>query len=593
MDDDYWNSSSVTKKVSQQKIFDTDGSNTLDRFKSHSNPLTETLLDSSRSTPPLNTTGATSARYRPTATTTNNSPITTTTTTIKNNSPLTTTVKNNSPITTKATSNIQPKVIIPTSQVSRPIDQSVEYELIIMNSPSPKPLKKSQNLLRKVGQKVEQTFNISNSNVFHGSLSSLIDLPDSSYHRDVGGTHHLSHEDTVSLQNLPEYNPDSPRLKIRKKHAARFGRSQALVSSNDTHSNAQWLPHAEEYPDQTAKDRSTQYDKEMEIRCKNLLDNKSIKLDDIRDCDKKASLLRIAVSFNTPSVTVPVMIFLENTLSRPLFYELIKQHPSVLNNYINMNKLRFENDYYIAMLKQFGRNEDVAMIRLRQANQTNDMNTKMAILDQAATELGSHPWWHLQVAEQRLFHKKQRELQNSQNNRTVLELYKTVYETDFRKQKQNRNTDKSTFDRNKEFETTFHMSPELIMCGKLSVIMHCGLRSHYDDFIHQAIHQGIFGKKYIIAPEYLADMVYNWVRASGEGQEKASETAERFLTMIPDPGKRIYFAEKFQNYDVAIDTIVNNLRDRLQLENLRKRMPHDHPAFNRATSMLENTKWRS
>ncbi len=52
--------------------------------------------------------------------------------------------------------------------------------------------------------------------------------------------------------------------------------------------------------------------------------------------------------------------------------------------------------------RQFGRNEDVAvrkkhmhssslmiyhfqMIRLRQASQTNDMNTKMAILDQAAT----------------------------------------------------------------------------------------------------------------------------------------------------------------------------------------------------------------
>ncbi|CAF4491533.1 unnamed protein product, partial [Rotaria magnacalcarata] len=57
--------------------------------------------------------------------------------------------------------------------------------------------------------------------------------------------------------------------------------------------------------------------------------------------------------------------------------------------------------------------------------------------------------------------------------------------------------------------------------------------------------------------------------------------------MIPDPDKRIYFAEKFQNFDVAIDTIVNILRDRLQLENLRRRMPHDHPAFNKATSLLE------
>jgi hypothetical protein len=45
------------------------------------------------------------------------------------------------------------------------------------------------------------------------------------------------------------------------------------------------------------------------------------------------------------------MIFLENTLSRPLFYELIKQHPSAVKNYINTAKLRFENDYYIAMLK--------------------------------------------------------------------------------------------------------------------------------------------------------------------------------------------------------------------------------------------------
>ena len=93
-----------------------------------------------------------------------------------------------------------------------------------------------------------------------------------------------------------------------------------------------------------------------------------VKLDDIRDYDQKASLLRQAVSFNTPSVTVPVcfhfvagchfvcsvlqvMIFLENTLSRPLFYELVKQHPSAVNNYINMAKLRFENEYHVAMLK--------------------------------------------------------------------------------------------------------------------------------------------------------------------------------------------------------------------------------------------------
>ncbi|CAF4429284.1 unnamed protein product [Rotaria socialis] len=560
MGEDYWNSSSVSKK----NMFDIDGNNTLDRFKNRSDPLIDIILDSSRSTPPINTTGVVSARFRPATAT----PTTTTTTTAAAKATITKPAANNSLITTTTTSN-QPKFTIPTSQVSRPIDQSVEF-----------------------GQKVEQTFNLANPNVFHGSLSSLIDLPDSALRRGVKDRN-LSREDTVSLQNLPEYSPKSPKVKFRKKDAARFGRSPVPGPSNDIHSNAQWLPNAEEYPDQNVRDRSTQYDKEMELRCKNLLENKNAKLDDIQDYDKKASLLRMAIKVNTPNATVPVLIFLENTLSRPLFFDLIKQHPQAINNYINMTKLRFDNDYYVSMLKQFGRNEDVAMIRLRQASQVNDMNTKMAILDQAATELGSHPWWHLQIAEQRILLKKQRELQNSQASRTVLEIYKTVYETDFRKQKQNRNTDKTALDRSKEFETAFHMSPEIIMCGKLSVIMQCGLRSHYDDFIHQAIHQGIFGKKYIIAPEYLADMVYNWVRVSGDGAEKASETAARFLTMIPDPDKRIYFAEKFQNFDVAIDTIVNILRDRLQLENLRRRMPHDHPAFNKATSLLENTKWRN
>lgn len=47
-------------------------------------------------------------------------------------------------------------------------------------------------------------------------------------------------------------------------------------------------------------------------------------------------------------------------------------------------------------------------------------------------------------------------------------------------------------------------------------------------------------------------MVYNWVIYTGDGEQKASERTERFLTMIPDPIKRIYFAEKFQNFDVAM-----------------------------------------
>ena len=83
-----------------------------------------------------------------------------------------------------------------------------------MNSPSPKTSKKaSQNLWQKVGQK----FHLSNSNAFHGSLSSLNDLPDSCYHRALGDPP-LEHEHTVSLQNLPQFNPDSPKVKLRKKH---------------------------------------------------------------------------------------------------------------------------------------------------------------------------------------------------------------------------------------------------------------------------------------------------------------------------------------------------------------------------------------
>ncbi|CAF1550763.1 unnamed protein product, partial [Adineta ricciae] len=534
----------------------------------------ESILDSSRLTT-ATTTGAVSTRFRATpAPTSSPSPAAIT--------------------TSKPASTPQPKFTIPTPapapapamHVPRPFSQPTECD------PSPKALKKSQNILRKVGQKVEQKFHLTNSNVFHGSLSSLTDLPDSAYHKQLGDQK-LHHDDTVSLQNLPEYFPDSPKIKLRKKHAARFGRSPVPSASNDTHSNSQWLPNAEEYPGLSTKDRSTQYDPEMELRCRGLLENKPIKLDDIRDYDQKASLLRQAVSFNTPSVTVPVMIFLENTLSRPLFYELVKQHPSAVNNYINMAKLRFENEYHVAMLKQFDRNEDVAMIRLRQVTQTNDANTKMALLDQAATELASHSWWRLQVAEYKLLLRKQRELQTPASERTVLDTYKIIYDGDFRKHRQSRMMDKSTVDRSKEFETTFNMSPELIMCGKLSVITQCDIRTHYDDFVHQAIHQGIFGKKYIIAPEYLADMVFSWALANGEGQEKASEKAERFLTMIPEPTKRIFFAEKFQNFDVAMDTIVNNLRDRGQLELLRRRMPADHRSYNRATSLLENTKWRN
>ena len=48
-------------------------------------------------------------------------------------------------------------------------------------------------------------------------------------------------------------------------------------------------------------------------------------------------------------------------------------------------------------------------------------------------------------------------------------------------------------------------------------------------------------------------MVYKWIIASGEGQAKASEKVGEFLNLIPDPDRKIYYAEKFQNYDIAMD----------------------------------------
>ena len=56
-------------------------------------------------------------------------------------------------------------------------------------------------------------------------------------------------------------------------------------------------------------------------------------------------------------------------------------------------------------------------------------------------------------------------------------------------------------------------------------------------------------------------MIYNWKRSSGEGQEKASEATTEFLKMIQSPERRIHYAEKFQNFDVAMD--VNDLKEQI------------------------------
>lgn len=63
----------------------------------------------------------------------------------------------------------------------------------------------------------------------------------------------------------------------------------------------------------------------------------------------------------------------------------------------------------------------------------------------------------------------------------------------------------------------------------------------------------MFGKKYVIAPENLAEMVYKWAIYSGEGEGPASEKAGEFIQMIPDPTRKVYYAQKFHNYYIAID----------------------------------------
>ena len=48
-------------------------------------------------------------------------------------------------------------------------------------------------------------------------------------------------------------------------------------------------------------------------------------------------------------------------------------------------------------------------------------------------------------------------------------------------------------------------------------------------------------------------MVYNWIQYTGESDEKANERTAKFLNMIADPNRRLFYAEKFRNFDVAID----------------------------------------
>ncbi|CAF0784213.1 unnamed protein product [Adineta ricciae] len=463
-----------------------------------------------------------------------------------------------------------------------------------MDNQAPKPMKKGhRNLLHKVGKKLEkfeQSLGLQSPNLSHG-FASASDLSVHSHRSDVNDADDQS--DTYSVQY--EHSDASPRAVLHHKHTS-------SISSDGSRLSAQWQANNDEF-EPIAKESSSQYDKQMKSLCQDLLEDKYVNFYECREYDKKISLLRMAVSFNTPRITVPVILYLENTLSKPIFYELLKQHPSAVKNYINIAKLRLGNDHYIAMLKDFDRNEDVAMLHIRQAIETTDSHTKMTLLDQAANELRSHQWWYSQIGEYQQLLRVQRELQSSSSSsemnvrladRSTRDAYKAAYDVDLRRHKYQRHGDRATnFRRSKELESTLKLTEEMILCARLSVITHCSVRTHYEDFVEQATKQHLFSKKYIIAPENFAEMVYNWIRLSGEGQEKASQKAETFLNMISNPGRRIYYAEKFQNYDVAMDTIANVLRDRMELEHLRRRIPKDHPSYERATALLESAKWKN
>ncbi|CAF1512806.1 unnamed protein product [Didymodactylos carnosus] len=175
--------------------------------------------------------------------------------------------------------------------------------------------------------------------------------------------------------------------------------------------------------------------------------------------------------------------------------------------------------------------------------------------------------------------------QMSATTTTLFKTFRSCYDTEFRRNDKN-------VSNNVIWDLCVSLSPELTMYAKLSVIISHGLRTYYQEFVSTALPQGLSRHKYIISPHVLVDMVYKASIDSGE-RELASERTKKFLLLITNPEKRLTYAEKYGNYDVAIDTIVNNLKDRSKLENLRKRMPKDHYAIIRATTLLETTKWKN
>ncbi|CAF1088146.1 unnamed protein product, partial [Didymodactylos carnosus] len=426
------------------------------------------------------------------------------------------------------------------------------------------------------------------SNVFQSpSTSSLTQLPHSHsetvlYNQQYSDTH--TNDDLVSLQNYSYDNNNQnndPTILVRPQSDSSF---QSATTTGTFYPEEipekPWKPIASDHPSQDVQsdDNIINFDAKMKKKCLALMKDKEVSLSDIKHYDAKESLLRQALSINVPSVTVPIIMFLENTLSQSLFCDLISQYPSVISTYLNICKLCSDTDDYVKMLKRFGQLDELALAQFRLAGQTTDLPAKFRFLDEAIDKLTSNYWWQTQVFDYRRLLEKQQTLHIATTT-TLFKTFRSCYDTEFRRNDKN-------VSNNVIWDLCVSLSPELTMYAKLSVIISHGLRTYYQEFVSTALPQGLSRHKYIISPHVLVDMVYKASIDSGE-RELASERTKKFLLLITNPEKRLTYAEKYGNYDVAIDTIVNNLKDRSKLENLRKRMPKDHYAIIRATTLLE------
>ena len=162
-----------------------------------------------------------------------------------------------------------------------------------------------RNLFHKVGRKLEkfeQSLTMPNQ---RGSVVSLDDFAESDNRQ------YSEQEDSVSLQYIAQRDSDTPKAVFRQNHEARFVRPHSSATLHDDHA-----------VDPTVEVYDSPYEKEMQVICKELMENKvnvrltwsrritsfvqTVNLYFWRDYDKKVALLRTAVSFNTPRVTGPV-----------------------------------------------------------------------------------------------------------------------------------------------------------------------------------------------------------------------------------------------------------------------------------------------